>query len=997
MDPDLRSLLCLSATLLSSLLAIGIPGEKAAQEPAAGRVDFARDVEPILREHCVQCHGVKQHKAGLRLDQRAAALAGGRYGKEAVIQPGARADSELWLLVSSEIADERMPPADADVAPLSAEQIETLGRWIDEGANWPDDGAAAAWPARHWAYVAPKRPPAPAVLLSGWARNELDSFVLAKMEENGLAPNPEADPAALLRRAALDLTGLPPSGEDLDAFLSDNSPQAYERALERLLASPHYGEKQARAWLDLARYADSNGYEKDGDRMQWRWRDWVIDAFNADLPYSQFTIEQLAGDLLPGATDEQRLATGFHRNTMLNEEGGVDVEEYRVAAVLDRVATTGTVWLGSTVACAQCHDHKYDPVSQEEYYRLFAIFNNTEDDGQAAAPVLDAPTAAQRAELARIERELLSARAELAAERPDWSAARVAWAASLAAELHDAPAEPADRVWAGESAPAAARVEGEWSGVVPEGFAPHSGATARRQQGDGIVQHYFEGAAAAWSLGVDDALYAWVRIDPANPPATLMLQFHQAGSWEHRIWWGEDRIALGGADAASPAHLRAGDLPAAGDWVRLETSLAAVGLAPDLPVDGVACTQFGGLAHWDELGARTARSVAELTLPAALVAALRADPTDAVAAAVLEQHWRAVAPETAPLRERIAALESARPAVPTAMVLRERAEPRTTRILHKGSFLQPGEAVEPGVPAVLNRDGRAVRNRLEFAEWLVDGEHPLTARVFVNRTWEQIFGRGLVETVEDFGLQSAAPTHRELLDWLAVEFVARGWSVKELHRLILTSATYRQSAAAPPAKLAADPANLWLARAPRLRLPAEEVRDAALAISGLLAPGIGGPSVMPFQPAGVENAAYAGDRWRNAEGADRFRRGLYTFWRRTGHYATFAAFDAPSREFTCARRPRSNTPLQALALLNDPAFVEAAAAFGRRLVALPAADEDERLRQGFRLCTARWPAEAELTILRELLAAERAATTEASAWTLVASVLLNLDETLSKG
>jgi len=985
----LRSALaCATAALLSWWTA---------QEPAGGRVDFARDVEPILREHCFQCHGVKQHKAGLRLDQRAAALAGGRYGKEIVIQPGARADSELWLLVSSDVEDERMPPADSDAAPLSAEQIETLGRWIDEGAEWPGDGAAAAWPARHWAYVAPKRPPAPAVRQTGWARNELDAFVLAKMEENGLAPNPEADPAALLRRAALDLTGLPPTAEELDAFLSDNSPDAYERALDRLLASPHYGEKQARAWLDLARYADSNGYEKDGDRSQWRWRDWVIAAFNADLPYDRFTIEQLAGDLLPGATDDQRLATGFHRNTMLNEEGGVDVEEFRVAAVLDRVATTGTVWLGSTVACAQCHDHKYDPVSQEEYYRLFAIFNNTEDDGQAAAPVLDAPTAAQRAELARIDRELLAARAELAAERPDWTAARAAWAAGLAAELQAAPAEPADRVWADETAPAGARTAGDWDGRSYQSFAAHSGATVRAQQGDGIVQHYFEAPAVPWILDADDALYAWVRLDPDAPPFTLMLQFHQAGSWEHRAWWGEDKIALGGADAASPAHFRAGDLPAKGEWTRLEVRLADVGLAPDLPVDGFACTQFSGLAHWDDLGARTARSLTALTLSPALAAALRQSPRDEAAEAVLKQHWRSLAPETAPLRERIAALEAARPTAPTVMVLRERAEPRATRILEKGSFLQPGAAVEPGVPAALNRDGRAVRNRLEFAQWLVDGRNPLTARVFVNRTWEQLFGRGLVETVEDLGLQSAAPTHPELLDWLAVEFVVRGWSVKELHRLILTSAAYRQSAAAPSDKIAADPANLWLARAPRLRLPAEEVRDAALAISGLLAPEIGGPSVMPFQPAGVENAAYAGDRWRNAEGQDRFRRGLYTFWRRTGHYATFAAFDAPSREFTCARRPRSNTPLQALALLNDPAFVEAAAAFGRRLLALPAADESARLRQGFRLCTARWPEPAELTILQELLAAERAAASEEAAWTLVASVLLNLDETLCKG
>jgi hypothetical protein len=967
-----------------------------AQEPATAAVDFARDVEPILRAHCFECHGAKQHKAGLRLDQRAAALAGGRYGKEEVIRAGSRADSELWLLVSSDVEDERMPPADSDAAPLTPEQVEILGRWIDEGAQWPDDGGAAAWPARHWAYSAPKRPPPPDVKDRSWARTDLDRFVLAKMEENGLAPNPEADSATLLRRAALDLTGLPPTPEELDAFLSDNSPQSYERALDRLLASPHYGEKQARAWLDLARYADSNGYEKDGDRTQWRWRDWVIAAFNADLPYDQFTIEQLAGDLVPGATDDQRLATGFHRNTMLNEEGGVDVEEFRVAAVIDRVATTGTVWLGTTLACAQCHDHKYDPISQEEYYRIFAIFNNTEDDGQAAAPVLNSPTVAQLAEMTRIDRDLMAARTELAAERPEWTAARSAWAANLVKDLQSVAAEPVDRVWADEQPPPGASASGDWEGRAPKSFAPHAGATVRTQQGDGIVQHYFEAPAAPWTLSADDKLYAWVRTDPDKPPFTLMLQFHQAGSWEHRVWWGENTIHLGGADE-SPAHHRGGDLPAAGEWTRLEVSLAEVGLSADLPVDGFACTQNGGLAHWDEIGASTKRSLAEITLPAAVIAGLRATAPDEAALAVLKQHWRATAPETAPLRERIAALDASRPMAPTVMVLRERAEPRTTHVLTKGSFLQPGAVVQPGIPAVLNRDQREVKDRLAFAQWLVDGENPLTARVFINRTWEQLFGRGLVETVEDFGLQSAAPTHRELLDWLAVEFVAQHWSVKELYRLILSSATYRQSSTFSAAKGAADPSNLWLARAPRLRLPAEELRDAALALSGLLVPDIGGPSVMPFQPAGVENAAYAGDRWRNAEGADRWRRGIYTFWRRTGHYATFAAFDAPSREFVCARRPRSNTPLQALALLNDPAFVEAAAAFGRRMQSLTLADDAERLREGFRRCTSRWPESGELSVLHNLLLNERAASGEEAAWTLVASVLLNLDEVVSRG
>ncbi len=983
----MKRAVCVSAAAVTAWLS--------AQEPAA--VDFAREVLPILREHCFQCHGARAHKAGLRLDLRATALAGAKYGKDPVIAPGDREASELWLLVSSEIEEERMPQADSDVAPLSQQQIETLGRWIDEGAEWPDDGNPAAWPSRHWSYLPPKRPPEPEVARAEWLRSPMDAFTLAKMEERGLEPNPEADPATLLRRASLDLTGLPPSHAELDTFLADAAPGAWQRALDRLLASPHYGEKMARAWLDLARYADSNGYEKDGDRAQWRWRDWVIEAFNADMPFDRFSIEQLAGDLLPGASGEQILATGFHRNTMLNEEGGVDVEEFRVAAVHDRVATTATVWLGATLGCAQCHDHKFDPYSQEEYYRLFAVFNNTEDDGQRAVPVIESPTLAQRAERRRIEGEIAEASAALAVERADWAAARDAWAAMLTLELLAAPPAPADRAWAVQAPPPGARTEGDWSAVMIEGFAARSAPTARLQQSAEIVQHFFEGCPDARSLAAGDSLYAWVRLDPENPPRTLMLKFHQTGDWEHRAYWGADTIPSGGIGSDNTAHHHAGDLPPAGEWVRLEVPLAAVGLAPDVPVDGVACAQNGGRAWWDEIGTRTARSEAEMLLPAELIAAVRAPRANADAQRRLDAHWRATAAATAPLRERIADLEASLPAFPTAMVLRERADPRITRVLLKGSFLNPGEVVQPGVPAALNRDSREVRDRRELAQWLVDGSNPLTARVFVNRAWEQIFGRGLVETVEDFGAQSPPPSHRELLDWLACEFVNSGWSVKQLHRLILSSATYGQSAAASAEKIERDPHNQWLARAPRLRLPAEEVRDAALVASGLLVPTIGGPSVMPFQPAGSENAAYAGDRWRTAEGTDRWRRGLYTFWRRTAHYATFAVFDAPSREAVCARRTRSNTPLQALALLNDPAFVEAAEALGRRMRAESGAGDAACLGHGFRLCTSRWPEPEELAVLHGLLAEERAASGEDRAWTLIANVMLNLDETVTRG
>jgi hypothetical protein len=906
----------------------------AAQEPTAAPVDFTRDVLPILEQHCFDCHGSATHKAGLRLDQRAAALAGARYGKEVVIVPGAREQSELWLLVSSGSDDERMPPADAAVPALTPAQIATLGRWIEEGAAWPDDGRPAVWPAKHWAFAAPRAQTPPAV---AGATHPVDAF-LAAARDPAQAPAPPADRATLLRRAALDLTGLPPTLAELDEFLADERADAWPHALARLLASPHYGEHQARWWLDLARYADSHGYEKDGDREMGRWREWVIEAFNADLPYDEFGILQLAGDLLPDATPEQILATGFHRNTMLNEEGGTDDEEFRVAAVHDRVATTATIWLGSTLACAQCHDHKYDPFSQEDYYLFFALFDDTADGGKTAGPTVALPYRRDAAELARITAAVAELRAEVAAAGAD--------------------AEPRDWDWLqGHEAPPAAR--SEWS-AAPAQDAERG--AVREQTAEGIVQHFVERTALAPALLAEDRLYAWVRLDPARPPRTVMLQFHQDGSWEHRAYWGEDTIPWGGQGGEQPAHHRAGDLPAAGEWIRLEIAPAAVGLAPDRALDGIAFTQHGGRAWWAEAGVASAH--------AASLAA----------------------------RARILTLEASRPLPPTTMVLQRRSEPRVTHVLLKGSFLAPGAPVASGLPALFATPERPIRDRLELARWLSSRENPLAARVVVNRVWHEVFGRGLVETVEDFGTQGSPPAHPELLDWLACWFMDDGWSLKRLHAMLLGSETYRRASTVDATALAADPLNLGLARAPRLRLPAETVRDVALAASGLLVREIGGPSVMPFQPAGVDNAPYAGDRWRTADGPQRWRRGIYTFWRRSAPYATFAVFDAPSREFACTRRARSNTPLQALALLNDPACWEMAEALGRRMRTEAGPEDAARLAHGFRLCTAQRPDEEELGVLLELLAAERAAHgDEERAWALVANVLLNLDATMVKG
>ncbi len=966
----------------------------AAQEPNRVPVEFEKDVLPILDAHCFSCHGSRVHKAGLRLDQRAAAFAGSHYGKDAVIVPGSREESELWLLVSSEIEDERMPPADSDVTPLSAEQIAILGQWLDEGALWPDDGRTATWPAKHWAYDLPHKPPVPQTSEPAWVRNPLDAFLLQGMNEHGLSPSPEADRATLLRRASLDLIGLPPHPQELDDFLTDPRPDAWHRAVQRLLASPHYGEKQARWWLDLARYADSDGYEKDGDREMSRWREWVIDAFNADLPYDQFTIQQLAGDLLPNATPEQILATGFHRNTMLNEEGGVDPEEFRVAAVNDRVGTTASVWLGSTLACARCHDHKYDPISQKEYYRVFAVFNNTDDGGQGMGPTVEVPTQAQAVEIARIQSKLSWLRESFSFGDPALVAAFTAWEFDAKAALARPAAERSDFSWVSGHAAPPASIQ-EWAAALPS-QDPTRGAV-REQASDGVAQHHFEGAEFAPVPTEGDSLFVEVWLDPERPPRTLMLKAHQGGSWEHRAYWGEDLIDVGGLGTESFAHHAEGALPELGKWVRLELPLSAIGLMPGQELDGLAFTQHSGRVLWADAGAITAAPEVHLRLPSAIAAALLAND-DVGAQARARTHWNATAPETAPLRSEIAALEAALPHPVKTMVLRRRTEPRETHLMIKGSFLAPGELVTPGVPAALKSGKELIDDRLAFARWLVDAKNPLTARVIVNRVWHEVFGAGLVTTVEDFGTQGAAPSHPELLDWLACWFMEEGWSIKGLHALLLESATYGQSSVATPEMLAMDPSNRWLARASRLRLPAEEVRDVALAASGLLVEQIGGPSVMPFQPAGVDNAPYAGDRWRTASDSDRFRRGIYTFWRRSAPYATFAAFDAPSREFVCTRRARSNTPLQALALLNDPAYWEMAEALGRRMRTDTGGDDATSIAWGFMLCTSRPPESEEARVLQEFLTAERAAHgDEDQAWSLLANVLLNLEETIVKG
>jgi hypothetical protein len=835
-------------------------------------VAAAAESEPqkILLERCVACHGPDVQKGDLRLDRPLSAAR--------VLAPGDPEDSELYRRLVSDDPDERMPKGKPALPP---EELEILRRWIAAGAQWPEESA-------HWAYRAPGAVDPPPVRAAAWVRNPIDAFVLARLEQAGLEPAPEADRRTLLRRLALDLVGLPPKPEEAREFAADESAGAYERAVERLLASPHFGERWALPWLDLARYADTNGYEKDARRSNWPWRDWVIDALNADMPFDRFTIEQLAGDLLPEASTSQRIATGFQRNSLVNQEGGTDPEEFRFAAVVDRTNTAATVWLGSTLGCAQCHNHKYDPFTQRDYYRMLAFFDQSADTGNAVEPLLPVPAAEMQRRRAELEQRVQ--------------------------ELQRRPAQqpPFDAVDGWE-------IAGPYSGDVPAQpeWRPETGRERgavrpiTEQQASWLWQRSFRveiPQRVALSLGADDELrvtldehvvYENTHWDPVMKDAHRVVLDLTPG--EHRL---ELRVRNGGGPG---------------------------GLYFDCAGDG------------------------ELVAAQAELAALAAD-------------------------------------VPTTMVMQERSDKRTTHLHVKGAFLQLGEEVTPDTPACLPpMDPAWPKNRLGLALCLVDPRNPLVARVQVNRVWEQLFGRGLVATGEDFGTRGAVPSHRELLDWLAGEYVRGRWSLKQLLRTIVGSATYRQAALSDARRLEIDPDDALLSRSPRGRLPAELLRDNALAIAGLLDPHLGGASVFPPQPDGIWAPVYSDDKWMESRAGERVRRGLYTFWRRSSPYASFMLFDAPSREGCCARRARSDTPLQALALLNDPAFVECARALGQRMQAAPG-ELRQRLALGFERCTARCPEPRELDALAALLEAQG----QPGGWTAVANVLLNLDETLCR-
>jgi hypothetical protein len=828
---------------------------------AAGPVDYARDVQPILTRHCVSCHGPQKQRSSLRLDSVTAARKGGASGP--AIVPGKSSESLLIRAVTGAEDIVAMPPKGPR---LEAEQIALLRAWIDGGAAIPASETvmhAGGARGKHWAFQPLVRAPLPAVHTTGWVRNPIDRFILARLEKDGIRPSPEADRATLLRRVSLDLTGLPPTPNEIDDFLADVRPDAYERVVDRLLGSPHFGERWGRHWLDLARYADSNGYSIDAPRSIWKYRDWVITALNKNMPFDQFVIAQLAGDLLPGATTEQRIATGFHRNTQINEEGGIDREQFRIESIVDRTNTTGTVVLGLTVGCCQCHDHKFDPLAQREYYQLFAFFNSCDEP---------------KLELA--EPEQVRQRKELTGR-----------IAALEKRLKTLDTATEERVTA-------------W-----EGGLTHEARAMFPKRVQTILAIAPNGRSRAQQQVVIDA-------------------YRNTEQVRHVV---------------------------------------------------------GGLGQ------------PLVYLPAA--------------------HVRAIASRRN-LEQQIAQLQKQLPVIPTTLVLAERPTPRPTNILLGGDFLRKGAEVTPDTPSVLPPLEKKNRpTRLDLARWLVDGRNPLTPRVIVNRYWQQYFGVGIVETENDFGTQGTPPTHPELLDWLATEFLARGWDMKQIHRLIATSATYRQSSRNRPELATVDARNRLLARQNRLRVDAEVVRDVALAASGLLTRSIGGPSVFPPQPQGVYAFTQVPRDWKASTGPDRYRRGLYTYFWRSAPHPDLTVFDAPDATTACTRRNRSNTPLQALTLLNDQGFFEFAQGLAAHVLETSLPSETQRIVFAFRLCLGRQPNPREQETLQRLLRQHREAFAQNlaearalvpadlalrvdpasfAAWTSVARVLLNLDEFITR-
>ena len=1004
-------------------------------------LQFNRDIRPILSANCFACHGFdsKKRKAHLRMD-----VPDGLFEPNAdgvvMIQPGNPDSSEVWLRITSTDPEELMPPEESHKK-LKSGELAILRRWIEEGAGYET----------HWAFAPPSSKPVP----SGSA-SPIDAFVRDRLKQARLSASPEADRETLIRRVTLDLTGLPPTLAEIDGFLADSSPDAYQKVVDRLLASPRYGEHMARYWLDLARYADTHGLHLDNERSMWPYRDWVVQAFNRKLPFDSFTRWQLAGDLLPDPTREQRIASGFNRCNVTTSEGGSIPEEFTFRYAVDRTASAVEVWMGLTAGCAVCHDHKFDPLTQKEFYSLYAFFNSAADpamDGNRVdtPPILKLTTPEQETRLRDLDRKsgeinqtVREKVTSLAYQDP--------------ATLSPIPAPKlVENLWFEDGFPTGATPQASGAPlclVTREEGVVLSGETALRRKAQGVEQDYFAGGAE-FIVAPGSKLFAHCYIDPVNPPAAIMVQFHTT-SWLHRAVWGEEaKIPFGTLN--TPEKVVMGALPKAAEWVRLEIDPARLGLKPGAKVTGYAFTQFGGTVSWDKLG--MARTLEPAKDPAwsfsvwkkenqgkrieglpndlqTLVRGKKPEQWSEAEARRVQDYWLENLYDGA--RDQLASLKAERgpleadrtkldAAIPVTFVMQDQEKPRDSFVMVRGAYDKPGEPVTRGTPAFLPPlKPRAAQapTRLDLADWLLDRSHPLTARVAVNRYWQQFFGTGLVKTVSDFGSQGEPPSHPELLDWLAVHFVDSGWDIRGLVRMLVTSETYRQQSRLTPEMLARDPEDRWLSRAPRYRWDAEVLRDNALFVSGLLTPTLGGKGVRPYQPPNIwEPVGFGGSNTREYKqdtGAALYRRSLYTFLKRTAPPPFMATFDAPSREQTCSRRERSNTPLQALQLMNDVQHFEAARNLAQRMIREGGATPEERIAWGWRVVTSRKADPGQIAIVRGALEAhlaryqqDEAAAREAiafgeskadpalaisdlAAYALTANLLLNLDDTLTK-
>ena len=1006
----------------------------------ADPVDFRRDIMPILADRCFACHGpdAAQRKAELRLDVEAEAK------KEAIV-PGQADTSELMKRILSTDPEEVMPPPTSEKPALTPEQAELFRRWIAEGAKWKG----------HWAFETATKPAVPEVALATWPRNDIDRYILATMESKGLAPSPEASRETLIRRLYLDITGLPPALEAVEDFVLDHSPEGYERVVDGLLASPDYGEQMARRWLDGARYADTNGFQNDFHRIMWPWRDWVIGAFNDNMPYDQFVVEQLAGDLLPNATESQRIATGFNRNNKSNTEGGSIEEEWYVENIVDRVETASTVFMGLTMGCARCHDHKYDPVTQKDFYEFYAFFNSTEDRGfyeetrGNAGPQVYTPSFEQQQKLNELDGAVNLARQALDEERARLGADFDGWLAALRA------APSAGETLAPKFAATFPSDQGAaltWApGLVGQALALNGTPEATLALGDAV---WFDRekpfTVSLWARpDGDGALFS--KMDEANNFRGVdMLAFadghidvHIVNTWDGNALkittelaftpgaWSHFALTYDGSGKAAGVKVYVNGL-VAGATVLNDALSGPIDTAEPLRIGQRTSSMYlsGAISDFQFFDRALGEAEPKALMESALAAALPAEIPEEQAK-VLRAHFDSrIALDLKPQQDAVNVAQKARDDyakdIPSVMVMQERAEPRPTYLLKRGVYDAPdtSEALQPNVPDFLPAlKSGAPRNRLGLAQWMADPANPLTPRVAVNALWQGVFGTGLVKTAEDFGLQSSPPSHPELLDYLATHFVESGWDMKGLLKTIVTSATYRQSSAVNDTLLAADPDGQLYARAPRYRLSAEAVRDNALAVSGLLHKSLGGPSVMPYQPEGLwaDLAGGAGQGpYVQSKGADLYRRSLYTYRKRTVPHPTLTTFDAPGFEKCQVRRDRTNTPLQALALLNGPTFVEAARNLAQRMMGESQGEVRERIAYGFRVTTGRNPSQTELDTLTkgyDGFAAKFSANPEAAAqlvtngespvpealpkselaaYTTVAGILLNLDEAITR-